>query len=341
MTKLIIVLLLFVATANAQQKPYYTQVVMNNFILNPAVSGIESYTDVKLSYRNQWTNMTGAPVTSYLSVHGPIGKSRYSTTATSFERNGENPRGKSFLDNYTVAPAHHGIGAVIINDKTGFLNRFSAYATYAYHQPLGVKTALAAGIQVGYSSITLDRSKIVWGSLDPSDKAISYQNGDLVRNKVDMGLGLWLYSTNYYVGLSALNIIPGKIRFSDSTRYGNNFAPHFFVTTGLRFLLNDDISILPSVGLLAVKPQPTMLMVNTKIQYRDLLWIGANYRYSDLLGGLGVMAGVNVRNIINISYAYDNATTARLKSYVGNTHEVVIGFILGNKYDDSCPKNFW
>jgi type IX secretion system PorP/SprF family membrane protein len=339
--KMLLLFCWYTVIAVAQQKPYYTQVVMNNYILNPAVSGIENYTDVKLSYRNQWTKMDGAPVTSYLSVHGPIGKKRENTTPTSFGRNGENPRGKSFLDEYTVAPAHQGVGLIVINDKTGFINRLSAYATYAYHKPLGVRTALSAGFQVGVSTINFDRTKAVWGSLDPNDPAIGYESGDLKKTKPELGAGIWLYAANYYVGASVLNIIPAKVKFVQNDRYGGSFDPHFFLTAGYRGLLNEDLSILPSVGFLYVRPQPAMVMLNAKLQYRDLLWVGGTYRYSDVLGGFAGMVGVNINNTVNLTYSYDNATTSRLKTYVGNTHEVMIGFLLGNGYSDTCPKNVW
>ena len=36
-------------TGFTQAKPYYTQYILNNYILNPGVTGIENYTDVKLS----------------------------------------------------------------------------------------------------------------------------------------------------------------------------------------------------------------------------------------------------------------------------------------------------
>ena len=77
-------LLFFTAPVLGQQRPHYTQYILNNYILNPALSGIENYTDVKLSYRNQWVGFPGAPQTMYASVHGPIGKKDYKTTATSF-----------------------------------------------------------------------------------------------------------------------------------------------------------------------------------------------------------------------------------------------------------------
>src|SRR6478672_7599988 len=117
----------FLITA-AQQKPYYTQYILNNYLLNPALSGIENYTDVKLSYRNQRTGINGAPVTVYFTAHAPIGKKDYRTTATSFEVPGENPRGKAYWQDYTAPEPHHGVGIIVMNDKTGYISRFSAYA---------------------------------------------------------------------------------------------------------------------------------------------------------------------------------------------------------------------
>ncbi|HEX4850124.1 MAG TPA: type IX secretion system membrane protein PorP/SprF, partial [Puia sp.] len=49
-----------VGTVSAQQQPYYTQYILNNFILNPALAGIENYWDCKVSYRNQWVGLNGA-----------------------------------------------------------------------------------------------------------------------------------------------------------------------------------------------------------------------------------------------------------------------------------------
>src|SRR5438105_14030797 len=100
----------------AQQKPEYTQYILNNYILNPALTGIENYTDIKISHRHQWVGLQDAPVTTYLTIHKPIGKKDDRTTATSFEKPGENPRGKSYWEEYEAAKPHHGIGLKIIND---------------------------------------------------------------------------------------------------------------------------------------------------------------------------------------------------------------------------------
>jgi len=53
------------------------------------------------------------------------------------------------------------------------------------------------------------------------------------------------------------------------------------------------------------------------------------------------MIGVNVSNTFNISYAYEHATSSRLQTFTKGTHEIMLGFLIGNKYGSSCPRNLW
>ena len=122
---LIFCVAMVVMQVQAQQQPQYTQYVINNYILNPALAGIENYTDVKLSHRHQWVGIQDAPVTTYFTIHKALGKKDDRTTATSFETPDENPRGRNFLQDYEAAKPHHGIGLKIINDQTGPINRLS------------------------------------------------------------------------------------------------------------------------------------------------------------------------------------------------------------------------
>jgi type IX secretion system PorP/SprF family membrane protein len=229
----------------------------------------------------------------------------------------------------------------MMNDKTGYISKFSTYATYAYHKGLTPKTTLSAGFLAGFSRVSLDRSKIEFGTLDPNDPAIGYNNGELKQFKPEIGAGLWLYSSDYFAGISVLNIIPKKANFASNNNYASYFEPQFIASAGYRFFINDEISALPSVMLQMIQPFPLQIHANVKVQYLDKLWVGGSYRISDQLGGFAAMAGINVSNTFNIGYAYDASTTSRLKNYSKNTHEIILGFLINNKYGDFCPRNVW
>jgi len=319
----------------AQQKPEYTQYILNNYILNPALTGIENYTDVKISHRHQWVGLQDAPITTYLTIQGPLGKKDDRETATSFHRQGHNPRGKDYWDDYTAARPHQGIGLQILNDRTGPLNRFSAYATYAYHLGISTRTSLALGFSAGISDLSLDRSKLFFDvPVDP----VVYTSGELNRIKPDFGAGLWLYSADFFAGFSALQLIPQKIAFTDKVAPNpGKLVPHLFGQAGYRFLLNEDFNLIPSVMVKYVDPLPVQFDFNVKLQYQDLLWAGVSHRTYD---GFAAMVGLNVSNIFNVGYSYD-LTTSKLNTVSRGTHEIIVGFLIGNKYGDWCPKNVW
>lgn len=342
--KKIFYLVVFVAickTSNAQQKPYYTQYILNNYILNPAVTGIENYFDLKLSYRKQWEGLDGAPVTSYLTIHGPIGKTDERTSATSFEKVDGNPYKSKALVNDEPASAHHGVGFSMISDKTGYISRTTVCASYAYHLPINNTMMLSAGFMGGITNVSMDKSKIVWGSLNPNDPAVGINNGEIMKTMPELGAGLWLYGKNFFLGTSVLNIVPGKFRLVQNDKYGDSFKPHLFLQGGYRYFASEDISILPSFAIQNISPLPTFIHANVKLQYQDLVWLGGGYRINDELSGIAFMSGINLGHKLNVSYSYNSTPNQRLNNYVGNTHEIVIGLVLGNKSSDICPKNVW
>jgi type IX secretion system PorP/SprF family membrane protein len=322
----------------AQQRPYYTQYVLNNFIINPAVAGIENYWDVKASHRAQWVGLPDAPVTTYLTLHGPLRKKDFArATATTVPARGTNPRGEAYWSDYTAADPHHGVGFTVLNDRTGPLNRFAAFGSYAYHLPISNRTTLSAGFSAGITNLSLDASKLNFGGtvLDPA-----VANSTLINTiKPDISAGLWLYSAKYFVGVSVQQIVPQQVAFSDNTVYlqRGKLVPHIFMSAGYRMQLGDDFSLLPSVLVRYINPLPIGFDVNAKLQYQDLLWFGASYRYQD---GFAAMAGMNINRSINIGYSYDLQTSS-LNTVSRGTHEIMIGFLLGNRFGDWCPRNLW
>ncbi|MBC7652868.1 MAG: type IX secretion system membrane protein PorP/SprF [Oligoflexus sp.] len=338
MRKLVAIsVLLFAVLQNTlgQQKPQYTQYILNNYIINPAITGIENYIDVKAATRQQWTGLQNAPQTSYLTAHMPLGKSDDWGNATSYGMVGENPLGRSYKSDYEASKPHHGIGLVAVVDKTGPLSNNTLNVTYAYHIGLAPKLNLAVGIGAGISKVTLNTNDITLEN--PVDAAIA-NSGTINRIKPDLNVGIWLYSAEFFFGASVQQVLPQTLSFSSQSSYNTGkTVPHSFFTAGYRFWLSDDVTIIPSVMVKYVNPVPLGIDFNTKVSFRDKFWIGGAYRKDDSYSG---MLGFNLGSLFNVGYAYD-FTQSALNTVSRGSHEIVLGLTLNNRYRVTCPQKLW
>ncbi|HEY1005916.1 MAG TPA: type IX secretion system membrane protein PorP/SprF [Sphingobacteriaceae bacterium] len=337
MRKILVTLLPLICSvqASAQQRPQYTQYIFNNYLLNPALSGIENYADLKAGYRRQWAGIEDGPATATLSLHSPIGKKYLRGNATTVEGKGTNPMSRSFLQTYMAAEPHHGAGLHLVSDRTGPITRTDINATYAYHMGLTEKLNLSVGIAGGISVEDLDVSRITReNQIDPALTADDHK-----RILPDLSMGLWLYSARYFAGFSVQQLLGQPVAFSDepgNTGQGRQI-PHYFVTAGYKLFLGDEIAAVPSVMVKQVTPAPVSVDINTKIAFRDRFWVGGSYRKRD---SFAAMAGFNISHLFNLSYAYD-FTTSALRTASQGTHEVVLGLFLNNRYKVTCPQRNW
>ncbi|MFB0496299.1 type IX secretion system PorP/SprF family membrane protein [Mucilaginibacter sp. OAE612] len=336
MKRILYTLLIIAATiqlTKAQQRPQYTQYVFNNYLLNPALSGIENYTDVKLGYRSQWTGLEGAPVTSYFSVNAPIGNRFLQGDATAFPAGGGlNPSSRSYTQNYMAAEPHHGVGLMVVSDKTGPITQTNIDATYAYHLGLTETLNLAVGVSAGVSHNIIDKSKLTY--VDQNDPTINSIAG--AQWKPDLGVGVWAYSSNYFFGASVQQILPQNLYVTTSTTaVQNKTVPHYFVTGGVKLFVSDDITLMPSALLKFIAPVPVTFDVNMKMSFKDRFWIGGSYRRNDSYAAL---VGFNLSSLINVGYSYD-FTTSALNTVSHGSHEIVLGILLNNRYKVTCPQH--
>ena len=338
MKRILYFLVVFVLSTQlsvAQQKPQYTQYVFNNYLLNPAVAGIENYTDVKAGYRSQWTGLQGAPVTSYLTINAPLGSNFLQGDATAFPAyGGVNPSSRLYTQNYMAAEPHHGIGAMIVTDQAGPITQTNIDASYAYHLGLASNLNLAMGVSAGLSHISLNTSLITLEN--PLDPAIS--NGNNSQWKPDLSVGVWLYASNYYFGASVQQLLPQNLYFSSNNSYNQSkTVPQYFATAGVKLFLTDEITLLPSMLIKVIEPTPITYDLNAKFSFSDKFWFGGSYRHND---SFGVLAGVNISSFINVGYSYD-ITTSALNTVSNGTHEIVVALLLNNRYKVTCPQHLF
>ena len=312
--------------AQAQQRPQYSQYMLNNYLLNPAVAGTSEHYDIKAGYRDQWSGFKDnadvdgkitnvAPRTFYVSAHAHLGQ--HIGPYRGKHRN----EPKNF----------HGIGALVVADKTGPTSRTSYYVSYAFNMKMADNFRAALGAFVGAQQFKLDESAI--RSRDLSIVGFT-------KTVPDATVGLWLYGTEWYAGVASHQIFQNKLSFNDGSvgiAGENKLSAHYFATAGYLFKASKDFKIIPSVLVKYVSPTPISFDINLKTRYKDMVWVGASYRQD---GSLVFLVGGVVKNLIEFGYAFDYTTSAIGKNYA-SSHEVLVGVRLQPQGRVTSPSDFW
>lgn len=308
----------------AQEKPQYTQYIFNNYLLNPAMSGMENYLDVKIGRRLQWAGMNNAPTTTFITANWNLNGDYLWDNPLSLPHGDEDPMSKSYTQYYTSSPAHHGMGVMAVSDKAGALSSLDVGLTYAYHLQLSSNYNLSVGVYGGLSKFHLDAA--ILSLENNNDPALSNLNA--TQYKPDLAIGTWLYGARFFAGLAIQQVLPQQLSFTHNIGYsGSKSTPLFFATTGYKFYMDEFIAVLPSIMFRKGIDRPYYFDLNTKVSYKDKFWLGASYRKSD---SFAAFLGFNLKNFANLTYAYD-FTVSDLRGITGGTHEIVLGFQLGGK----------
>lgn len=275
---------------DAQQLPQYSNYMVNDYVMNPAIGGTNNYFEGKSSNRYQWIGITDAPRTYILSVNGPAKNLKM------------------------------GLGGLLFTDIVGPTRRTGFYLSYAYQLKVSEKVKVSLGLSGGLLQFMVDGSKITLR--DPSDMVIS--NGLQSVLLPDFGAGIYVYSTDkkWYAGASVPQILQNKIKFFDNTTSTlSKLATHYYATAGYKFNLNEDFVIEPSTCLKYVKPAPLQFDIGVRAIYKEKIWLGAAFRYLD---AVSAMVGYTMQENITFAYSYD-FTMTNIKKYSTGTHELMIG----------------
>ncbi|WP_114778573.1 PorP/SprF family type IX secretion system membrane protein [Botryobacter ruber] len=327
----------FALPGRAQQKPHYGQYMLNSYLFNPSLTGIENYTDARMSYRNQWTSMEGAPVSMYLSAHGPLNKRDRSSSILSLPAQGQNQiinkiRYKKEND-FAQLSSHHGLGGTIFMDKIGMEKRFGMTASYAYHLPVQRNMKLSSGISAGFTRYSMDMDKLDFGP--HADPVIGqYQKALLLP---ELSLGTTLYGKNFYIGAAVTQLLQDHInKYSLSGNKQKRFVNHYYLTGGIERRLTPEIAVTPSVLVKKTDASPVFIDLNLRVSYLRQAWCGVSYRHQNAVAAL---VGYNFNTFMTVGYAYE-AVSSNISQYSSGTHELMLGFVLSNSYRTVNPGEY-
>jgi type IX secretion system PorP/SprF family membrane protein len=303
----IVILLLSVSTAFAQQLPQFTQYMFNTISINPAYAGSrETFSAVGL-HRSQWVGLDGGPETQTLSLHTPLRNEKI------------------------------GVGLSFINDELGYENFSYIYGDFSYTIQTGENSKLAFGIKGGFTHYNLDEELLQ----DPSVVNDPFFNDVSNRWSPNIGAGLYWHSQRWYVGLSAPRILntdynKGKQGTLD---YVALERISYYITGGYVFDLSENTKLKPSVLLKATNGAPLSFDVSANFLFNETFWIGAGYRINESAAAIGGIADFQISKQMRIGYAYEYPISD-IRPYTSGTHEVLLMFEVFKNKRIKSPRYF-
>lgn len=315
----------------AQSSYHLTQYFQNAPVLNPAFTGIDNFTDIKIGYRQQWTGLENSGRTFYASVYGLLVRSKYDKIKSNSLRISDPSlyEGTETENFKRKAAIKHGIGGYVINDQFGPFNQTYGYLTYAFHYPLTRELQLSVGVSGGINRKRIDTDQV---QVKNPDADITYQAflaSGAVSNNFDVNAGMTLYSQRFYLGYAVQRLLGNPIFNNDEVNFEKQAIGHV-VSAGYVLPLGADYLFLPSVATTINPGLPSIVDISAKIRYQKSYWLGLNYRDSR---ALSIMGGVFINERYSLSYSYDFSFN-EVSQYMQGSHEIVLGIMLNNDRGD-------
>ncbi len=290
----IITALSALTVVRAQQDALFSQYMFNTMLINPAYTGSRDVVSLNALYRKQWLNVKGAPETMTFSADTPLRNERM------------------------------GAGLVVYNDRIGLVNNTGFYANYAYRARLNSNLLLSMGVSAGAMNYRANYSEAQLNEHGESNDPAFAKNVN--RILPNLGLGLYLNSDRFYIGLSIPHVLNNKL----SSNFGGGMTiarqyRHLFLIAGYVFDLNHYMKLKPSTLIKQVYGAPIQMDLNANLWFYDRIALGLSYRSLD---APVFLLEVQIFDQLRFGYAFDYSHT-RVRHYNVGTHEVMLRYEFG------------
>ena len=291
-TLFLVVTMLFLSAANAQNEGQYTHFMFNRLSYNPAYAGSSGNISLTALYRNQWLG---------LNLQAPTGVSEAGST----------PVDMLFSFDMPVSWLHGGIGLNFNSEKVGYHDNLNIGLDYAFRIFWGPGN-LAAALEVDLYNYKFDVGSLVGpDDLDGDPTSAAATTSDpLVDGRatsdflVDFSTGLYYQVPGlWYVSLSAKNLLGSK-----SEAFNFNNVRTFYLMAGYeyRFPYNPSLTLKPSMLLKSAAFSVFQADFACLVDYENIFWGGLGYRWGD---SFNVLVGVNFLKYLRVGVAYDLTTS--------------------------------
>ena len=306
---LLIVALLMMRGAMAQQLPIFTQHNNSYAFANPGFFGMSEGINLMGLYRQQWAGFVDA------------------------DGNNVAPQSFLFSGDMPLRAWHGGLGLSVLQDHIGFENDVNIGLGYSFHMDLGGST-----LGIGLSGTLINRS-VDFSQLHPISDGDPLLVGLGEESAVlfDFNVGVfWQIPESVFVGVSVVNVLESMTKaLNDNAESSASFVTDrtFYLIAGYPFQFEGlpYFKFVPSVNLMT-DISAWQLNASFKMVYRDLFSFGVNYRPQE---SVGLMVGLTIKDI-TVGYAYDINT---MGLNIPGSHEIALSYCF--KLDlDRNPRDY-
>jgi type IX secretion system PorP/SprF family membrane protein len=287
----------------AQQLPQYSLYMLNPYLYNPAAAGMDNTLIVNGLYRQQWTDLAGAPVNRYVDAQIPVSIIR------------------------------SGVGVRFDNENIGAHTRTQAMLSYNYQLELGSGTVLSLGVGGGLMQYSLDGSKLRAPDGTYTEPLIQHNDnllpdGLVGANTPAFEAGIALRMRKLDVGLAVQPVAAGTLNVTTTGNLRLQPVRHYIATAAYQFEISDNLSIQPS-ALIKSDFVRTQVEISSIFRWRENIFGGASFR------GIGtqvndaavIIIGFRLNEHMTLSYGYDVPLSA-LKAVNRGSHELMLRYSL-------------
>jgi type IX secretion system PorP/SprF family membrane protein len=287
-------LLLILTTANAlrsqqlQSSSFYD---LQGVLHNPSTVGVQKFASVGITYRTQWSGISGSP-----------------KTATVF--------GSLNLPKQQV-----GLGGYLYKDQTGPTSRTGVNLSFAKHIPLN-KGTFSLGIETRFQQYAIDVNKLAV-SLG-SDPVLNNGGNKL---QFDAGFGVSYTSENFQVGASVSQLVQSKLNFYEgglSRTVQAKLYRHYYGHALYKWKVDEMTTIVPNFLLTYLPNAPMEFQAGARVEHNNLLWWGLNWRANQ---SWMLSAGVHLNKKMLLGYSFEiYRTPLSVYDKGSNAHELILRY---------------
>jgi len=284
---------------SAQQLPLGSHYFMNPFMINPAYTGTTDNINVFLTHRSQFSGISGAPQTTYLTLDAPT-----------------NIKGV-------------GLGLKAYSDVTSILSRNGVSGNYSYSLNLGNSQQLSFGLAAGIIDNTINYDQAVVRDVD--DPSIFNQRVHRTVFSADFGVAYSWKQLQVGFAIPQLLSNQSRNRSNDGTISYFDMQQHYVGTAKYVFEIEQvkGLTAYPMVMVRGVAGAPVQYDVNAVVDWNKWGWIALTYRSNY---AVGMSVGFRYKQL-SVGYAHDFGVS-KIRSYAGGTHE----FLLSYQFENEAKK---